>query len=76
MEKKYIQEKNLPLVFDLSVDFFRKRKEIDFFKGIHYFPAPSSSATKKAVIWNIEATENWFIGNEVEPEVLELLNRK
>lgn len=74
--KKYIQEKKLPDFFDLSIDFFRKRKETEFFKGIHYFVPPTNSPTKKAVLWDVEAVDNWIRGNQVESEVLELLNRK
>lgn len=74
--KKYIQEKNLSEIFDLSVDFFRKRKGVEFFKDYHYFVPPSNSSTKKAVMWDIQAVDNWIRGNQAENEVLELLNRK
>lgn len=74
--KKYIQEKNLPDLFDLSKDFFTKRKESEFIKGIHYFVPPTKSVTKKAVLWDIGAVDDWIRGNQAENEVLELLKRK
>jgi len=75
--KKYVQEKNLQQFFDISIDFFRNRKNKDFFEGIHYFIPPNSSKTKKVVLWHIQRVENWLTGNkEADDEVLSLINRK
>lgn len=74
--KKYVQTKNLHEIFDLSVDYFQKRMEYDFIKGIHYFIPPTSSKTKKAVLWDIEALENWLKGNQVDSELENLLGRR
>jgi hypothetical protein len=74
--KKYIQTKNLTQIFDLSIDYFQKRMNKDFIKGIHYFIPPNSSKTKKAVLWDIEALENWFRGNELDDELTNLLARR
>ena len=53
----YIQEAHLPNVFDLSIDWFIQRKNKLFFEGQHFFPARSSSRTKKAVLWHLQETE-------------------
>lgn len=74
--KKYIQEKNLPSIFDLSKDFFISRKNKDFIQGIHFFIPPGSSKTKKAILWDIQAIEDWLKGNQnPDLELQELLNR-
>lgn len=74
--KKYIQEKNLPNIFDLSKDFFVSRKHKDFIQGVHFFIPPNSSKTKKAVLWDIKALEDWLRGNQnPDAELQELLNR-
>lgn len=74
--KKYSQTKNLYEIFDLSVDYFQKRMDNEFTKGIHYFIPPTSSKTKKAVLWDIEALENWLRGNQVDSELENLLGRR
>ena len=74
--KKYIQTKNLPTIFDLSTDFFSNRMGKEFVKGIHYFIPPNSSKTKKAVLWSVEAVENWLKGNQIDDELKALLDRK
>ncbi|MDO8453185.1 MAG: hypothetical protein Q7S59_01285 [Sulfurimonas sp.] len=74
--KKYAQTKNLLDIFDLSVDYFQKRMDNDFIKGIHYFIPPTTSKTKKAVLWDIEALENWLRGNQVDSELENLLGRR
>ncbi len=74
--KKYAQTKNLLEIFDLSVDYFQKRMDNDFIKGIHYFIPPTTSKTKKAVLWDIEALENWLRGNQVDSELENLLGRR
>lgn len=73
--KKYVQTKNLPQIFDLSSDYFQVRMKKEFVEGVHYHIPPSSSKTKKAVLWNIEALENWLKGNQVDSELDELLSR-
>lgn len=75
--KKYLQTKNLRTIFDLSTDYFESRQETEFFKGIHYFIPPNKSKTKKAVLWDIEAVDNWIrSNNNPDTELQELLNRK
>ncbi len=74
--KKYAQTKNLLEIFDLSVDYFQKRMDNDFIKGVHYFIPPTTSKTKKAVLWDIEALENWLRGNQVDSELENLLGRR
>lgn len=74
--KKYIQEKNLPEIFDLSTDFFAQRKKTEFIEGIHFFIPPNSSKTKKAILWDIEALDNWLRGNQIDDEIKSLLDRK
>lgn len=75
--KKYIQTKNLPNIFDLSTDFFCQRMGKELIEKVHYFIPPNSSKTKKAVLWDLEALDNWLRGNEnSDTEVLELLNRR
>ncbi|MCK9477730.1 MAG: hypothetical protein M0R46_17595 [Candidatus Muirbacterium halophilum] len=73
--KKYLQEKNLRDYFDLSSDYFIARKNKEFFEGVHYFVPPTTSKTKKAILWKIEAVENWLTGNQVSDELEELLGR-
>jgi len=75
--KKYIQTKNLTKVFDLSIDYFKTRMEIEFFEGIHYFIPPTTSKTKKAVLWDFEAIDRWIRGEQNQNEELaELLERR
>jgi len=73
--KKYIQEKNLKEYFDLSIDYFKSRKGTELFEGVHYFVPPSNSRTKKAILWKIEAVENWLTGNKINNELDDLLSR-
>ena len=81
---KYIQEKNLPLIFDLSVDYFRERKGKEFIEREHYFIPPTKSKTKKAVLWDIEAVDNWLTSAgkvedkriKIDPEIENLLKRR
>ncbi|WP_332444634.1 hypothetical protein [Wolinella succinogenes] len=78
MKKKFAQTKNLPDIFDLSVDYFYARMGKEFVAGVHYFIPPTTSKTKKAVLWDLEALENWLRGYEnskADPEVFELLDR-
>lgn len=75
MKKKYIQTKNLPTIFDLSVDYFQKRMNTELVQGVHYFIPPSTSKTKKAVLWNIEALENWIKGHSIDNDLNALLER-
>ena len=74
--KRYIQTKNLPNVFDLSVDYFKIRMNKEFIKGIHYFIPPTSSKTKKAVLWDFEVLDNWIRANNVDTELENLLERR
>jgi len=74
--RKYIQQKNLKDVFDLSMDYFVDRKGTEFFEGIHFFIPPTSSKTNKAVLWDLEALDNWIKGNVTDPEVENLLERR
>ncbi|MCX6050974.1 MAG: hypothetical protein NTZ60_00485 [Campylobacterales bacterium] len=74
--KKYAQTKNLCEIFDLSVDYFQKRMDNEFINGVHYFIPPTTSKTKKAVLWDIEALENWLRGNQVDSELENLLGRR
>ncbi len=77
---KYAQTKNLKNIFDLSEDFFIARMGNTFKEKIHYFPLPGKngelSKTKKAVLWDIEALENWIRGYQVDSELEELLGRR
>lgn len=73
--QKYIQTKNLPLIFDLSCDFFKSRMGSEFIEGVHFFIPPHSSRTKKAVLWEVSKIENWLKGNQIDAELEELLNR-
>jgi hypothetical protein len=64
-------------VFDLSSDFFTSRLGSDFFVGVHCFIPPSSSKTKKAILWDFEALDNWIRGYQVaDNELNSLLNRR
>jgi len=72
---KYVQTKNLSKIFDLSIDFFKRRMFKEFKEGIHFFIPPGSSKTKKAILWDVEAIENWLRGNYIDPELDELLSR-
>jgi len=75
--QKYIQTKNLTKVFDLSVDYFKNRMEIEFFEGVHYFIPPTTSKTKKAVLWDCEAINRWIRGEcNPDKELDELLKRR
>jgi len=74
--QKYVQSKNLNMIFDLSTDFFQKRINIEFFEGIHFLIPPNSSKTKKVVLWDIDALDNWFRGNKVNDELQKLLKRR
>lgn len=77
-----VQQHNLINVFDLDVDYFKKRIGICFFEGIHYFPQ-SEAKTKKAVLWDVDETKKALKSlNQktklipLEPEVAELLKRR
>ncbi len=49
--KEFIQEKNLPSFFDMSVDWFKERKKKGIFvEKIHYIIPPTKSKTKKIVL--------------------------
>lgn len=77
--KKYVQQHNLPAVFDLSVDFFKDRIGTEFHYGVHCFIPPSSSRTKKAVLWDIQAVDDWIRGHQTaqnNDELNSLLNRR
>lgn len=74
--KKYVQTKNLCEIFDLSIDYFQKRMNSEFIKGIHYFIPPTDSKTKKAVLWNIEALENWIKCDQIDSDLENLLARR
>ena len=68
-------------MFDLSTDFFKARKGKEFFEGVHYFIPPTTSKTKKAVLWRIVEIENWLTSNgkaarEIDPEIENLLKRR
>jgi hypothetical protein len=77
MMKKYLQSKNLTEVFDLSIDYFESRMEIELFEGVHYFIPPTESKTKKAVLWDIEALDAWIRGeHNPDHELDELLKRR
>lgn len=74
--KKFCQTKNLESIFDLSADYFQKRMKKDFLLGIHYFVPETSSKTKKAVLWDIKAVENWIRGIESDSKLDEFLQRR
>ncbi|ATB69062.1 hypothetical protein SJPD1_0950 [Sulfurospirillum diekertiae] len=69
------QTKNLKEIFDLSDDYFTKRMGKELVEGIHYLVPPSSSKTKKAILWDINALINWMKGHQVDQELDELLSR-
>lgn len=69
------QTKNLKEIFDLSDEYFTKRMGTEFIQGIHYLIPPSSSRTKKAILWDIDALVNWMKGHQVDSELDELLSR-
>lgn len=48
----------------------------EFIKGIHYFIPPTSSKTKKAVLWDFEVLDNWIRANNVDTELENLLERR
>jgi hypothetical protein len=79
--QKYVQLHNLPHIFDLSSDFFRKKMGTEFVEGVHYFIPPGSSKTKKAVLWDITQLEIWLKGGNSHQaqkqnnEALQLLKR-
>lgn len=69
------QTKNLKEIFDLSDDYFISRMGKELIQDIHYVIPPSSSKTKKAILWDINALLNWMRGNQVDQELDELLSR-
>ena len=69
------QTKNLKEIFDLSDDYFTKRMGKELIEGVHYVIPPSSSRTKKAILWDIHALINWMKGNLIDNELNELLSR-
>lgn len=69
------QTKNLKEIFDLSDEYFTKRMDKELVKGIHYVIPPSSSKTKKAILWDIHALINWMKGHQVDQELDALLSR-
>jgi len=75
-EQKFAQTKNLTKIFDLSPDFFQKRINTEFYEGIHFFIPPTSSKTKKAVLWDIDAIDNWIKSKKTNNELYELLKRR
>lgn len=82
MSQKYVQEAHLKEVFDLSKDWFVRRKDILFFEKVHFIIPPTESKTKKAVLWDITATEATLRGecialnDEIDQEIKELLERR
>ena len=74
-----VQQKHLVNIFDLSVDYFKKRINVDFFEGVHFFPQ-SNSKTKKVVLWDVpevkKALKNSSTSSTLDPEVAELLKRR
>ena len=79
--KKYAQLKTLCEIFDLSEDYFvtrmesEKRPNAPFRKGVHFFIPEESSKTKKAILWDIQAVENWIRGHHVDNELENFLKR-
>ena len=69
------QTKNLKEIFDLSDEYFTKRMGKELIEGVHYVIPPSSSRTKKAILWDIDALVNWMKGHQVDSELDELLSR-
>ena len=69
------QTKNLKEIFDLSDDYFTKRMGKELIEGVHYVIPPSSSRTKKAILWDVNALVNWMKGHQVDSELDELLSR-
>lgn len=69
------QTKNLKEIFDLSDDYFTKRMGTELIQDIHYVIPPSTSKTKKAILWDVNALINWMKGNQVDQELGELLSR-
>lgn len=78
-EREYVQVDNLSQIFDLSVDYFMSRRETDFFLGKHYFIPPTSSKTKKAILWDLNEIRSWLRTSSNSPaidtELAELLQR-
>ncbi len=77
--KKYVQQHNLPTIFDVSVDYFKNRIGVDFFEDIHFFVPIKSSKTKKVVFWDVQKVEEWIRGNRAvvqNDELNSLLNRR
>ena len=77
--KKYVQQHNLPTIFDVSVDYFKNRIGVDFFEDIHFFVTIKSSKTKKVVFWDVQKVEEWIRGNRAvvqNDELNSLLNRR
>ena len=74
--KEYIQTKNLNDIFDLSIDYFKIRMNKEFIEGIHYFIPPTTSKTKKAVLWDLQALHDWIRSNNVDSELENLLKRR
>jgi len=74
-----VQQHHLVNIFDLSVDYFKKRINVDFFEGVHFFPQ-SDSKTKKVVLWDVpevkKALKNSSTSSAHDPEVAELLKRR
>jgi len=60
MQKKYAQIQTLSEIFDVSEEYFRKRMHREFQQGVHFFIPPSTSRTKKIVLWDISAIEKWL----------------
>lgn len=78
MKKKYIQHKNLFKFCDISSDYFKSRMYIELFEGQHFIILPTTSITKKIILWDVEELEKWFrskISND-ESEINALLSRK
>lgn len=72
-----VQQHNLKNVFDLDDDYFTKRIDAIFFKGIHFFPQ-SQSKTKKVVLWDVTKTFETLTCSQnitIDSEVEELLKR-
>ena len=81
--KEFIQEKNLPLFFDMSVDWFKERKKKGIFvEKIHYIIPPTKSKTKKIVLWHIPSLLSYMRGEEnltfkeTDEELENLLKRR
>jgi hypothetical protein len=61
-----------------SPNYFKSRIGKYFFGGIHFIIPPTTSSTKKIILWNMEELEKWLQSkiSSNDLEIALLLNRK